>query len=91
MTGVQTCALPILTKEDLEKRRAEARKIVAQIEAQERAQRARYEEYQRQKAEYERRVKEYEKQRREQLSGYGLSVDEGVKSDSDDEFVEVDE
>lgn len=80
-----------VTKEDLEKRRAEARKIVAQIEAQERAQRARYEEYQRQKAEYERRVKEYEKQRREQLSGYGLSVDEGVKSDSDDEFVEVDE
>lgn len=47
-----------VTQEDLEKRRAEARKIVAQIEAQQRAAEAQYREYQRQKAEYERRVAE---------------------------------
>ena len=79
-----------VTQEDLEKRRAEARKIVAQIEAQQRAAEAQYREYQRQKAEYERRVAEYEKKKREALSGYGLMPDSGIKSDSDEEYVEDD-
>ena len=79
-----------VTQEDLEKRRAEACKIVAQIEAQQRAAEAQYREYQRQKAEYERRVAEYEKKKREALSGYGLMPDSGIKSDSDEEYVEDD-
>ena len=79
-----------VTQEELEKRRAEARKIVAQIEAQQRAAEAQYREYQRQKAEYERRVAEYEKKKREALSGYGLMPDSGIKSDSDEEYVEDD-
>lgn len=78
-----------ITKEDLEKRRAEARKIVAQIEAQQRQMEEQYREYQRRKAEYERQVREYEKQKREELSGYGL-VQGGDKSDLDEEFVEDD-
>lgn len=79
-----------ISKEDLEKRREEARKLVAQIEAQQRAAEAQYREYQRQKAEYERRVAEYEKQKREALSGYGLMPDSGIKSDNDEEYVEDD-
>ncbi|NLK85448.1 MAG: PQQ-binding-like beta-propeller repeat protein [Aeromonadales bacterium] len=79
-----------VTKEDLEKRRAQARQIVAQIEAHQRQMEAQYREYQRQKAEYEKRVAEYEKQKREQLSGFGVMPEAGVKSDNDVEFVEED-
>ena len=78
----------VVTKEALEKRRAEARQLVARIDAQQRRMEAEYREYQRRKAEYERRVKEYEKEKRERLSGYGLMVGEGVKSNSKSEFVE---
>ncbi|MBP5244678.1 MAG: PQQ-binding-like beta-propeller repeat protein [Succinivibrio sp.] len=79
-----------ITEEALEKRRAEARKIVAQIESQQRRIEAEYREYQRRKAEYEKQVKEYERKKREELSGFGLMPSEGVKSDSDVEFVEDD-
>ena len=37
-----------------------------------------------------RRVAEYEKKKREALSGYGLMPDSGIKSDSDEEYVEDD-
>ena len=79
-----------ITEEALEKRRAEARKIVAQIESQQRRMEAEYREYQRRKAEYEKQVKEYERKKREELSGFGLMPSAGVKSDSDVEFVEDD-
>lgn len=79
-----------ITEEALEKRRAEARKIVAQIESQQRRIEAEYREYQRRKAEYEKQVKEYERKKREELSGFGLMPSAGVKSDSDVEFVEDD-
>ena len=80
-----------VTKDDLEKRREEARKLVAQIQSRERQIEAQYREYLRQKAEYEKRVAEYEKQRREQLQSYGLDPDSGVSSDNDIEIVESDE
>ena len=79
-----------VTEELLEQRRAEARRIVAQIDAQQRRAEAQYREYQRRKAEYERQVKAYEAKKREELSGFGLAPDAGVKSDSDVEFVEDD-
>ncbi len=79
-----------ITEEALEKRRAEARKLVAQIESQQRRMENEYREYQRRKAEYERQVKEYERKKREELTGFGLMPDAGVKSDSDVEFVEDD-
>ncbi|MGN0902313.1 MAG: hypothetical protein ACI4M9_03430, partial [Succinivibrio sp.] len=78
------------SKEALAQRREEARKLVAKIEAQQRAVEQQYREYQRQKAEYERKVKEYEARKREELSGYGLMPEAGVKSDTEEEFVEDD-
>lgn len=77
------------TREAIEQRREEARKLVAQIQAQERAIEAQIREYQRQKTEYEKRVAEYEKKQREELSGYGLMPSAGVKSEDDEEFIEV--
>lgn len=85
-----------ITKEKLMERRAEAAKVVAQMEAQQRSIDAQLREYERQKAEYlkqkaeyERQVAEYEKRRREQLSGFGLMP--GVKSDTETETEEVSE
>lgn len=78
-----------VSKGELEKRRAEARRIVAEIDRRQREAEAQYREYLRQKAEYEKRVAEYEKQKREQLSGFGLMPEAGVKSDDDVEYVEV--
>lgn len=76
-----------LTAEQLQQRRAEANRIVSQIEAHERAQAAQEREYRRQKAEYERRKAEYEAavkkaeaERRAEVSGFGIVP--GVKSDS---------
>ena len=76
-----------LTAEQLQERRAEANRIVREIEARERAQAAQEREYLRQKAEYERRKAEYEaavkkaeEERRAEVSGFGLVP--GVKSDS---------
>lgn len=80
-----------ITQEQLEERRAQARKLVAQIEASEREAERRYREYLQQKAEYERKVKEYEEEKRKALSGFGLAPEAGIKSDEDEYELIVEE
>lgn len=79
-----------ITKEQLLQRREQAEKLVAAMQAQQRAQEARLREFERRKAEYlkrkaeyDRQVAEYRQKRREQLSGFGLMP--GVKSDAESE------
>lgn len=79
-----------ITEEQLMQRRAQAQRMVNEMEARQRraeAQLAQYRaqkaEYERQRAEYEKAQKEAEEQRRQAISGYGLM--DGVNSDSGDE------